>query len=72
MQININQVIQTIPETTERVHSIEFDRMLCRPPLEDSLLAQSAEHTQAIPAWTVFNINIKIMKGRGFCERETP
>ena len=66
VQININQVIQTIPETTQRARSIDFGWILCRRPLGDSLFALSAEHPQVIPAWTAFNI--KIIKGRGLRE----
>lgn len=66
MQININQVIQTIPETTQRARSIDFGWMLCRQPLEDSLFALSAENLQVIPAWTAFNT--KIMEGKGLRE----
>ena len=66
MQVNINQVIQTIPETTQRACSIDFGWILCRQPLEDSLFALSAQHPQVIPAWTAFYI--KIIKGRGLRE----
>lgn len=65
MQININQVIHNIPETTQRARSIDFGWMLCRQPLEDSLFAPAA-HPQVIPAWTAFNI--KIMEGRSLRE----
>ena len=66
VQININQKIQTIPETTQRAHSIDSGWMLRRQPLEDSLSALPAEHPQVIPAWTAFNI--KIIEGRGLRE----
>ena len=66
MRININQVIQTIPETTQRARLIDFGWILCRQPLEDSLFALSVEHPQVIPAWTAFNI--KIIEGRGLRE----
>lgn len=66
MQININQLIQNISETTQRACSIDFGWMLCRQPLEDSLFALCAEHPQVTPAWTAFNI--KIMGGRDLCE----
>ena len=66
VQININQVIQTIPETTQRARLIDFGWILCQQPLEDSLFALSAEHPQVIPAWTAFTI--KIIEGRGLRE----
>ena len=66
LQINLNQVIQSIPETTQIARRIDFAWMLCRQPLEDSLFAVSTEHPQVIPAWTAFNI--KIMEGRGLRE----
>ena len=66
MQININQVIQTTPETKQRACSIDFGWMLCQQPLEDSLFALPAEHLQVILAWIVFNI--KMMEGRGHYE----
>ena len=55
VRININQVIQAIPETTQRARLIDFGWILCRQPLEDSLFALSVEHPQVIPAWTAFN-----------------
>ena len=66
LQINLNQFIQSIPETTQRACSIDFAWTLCRQPFEDSLFALSAEHPQVIPAWTAFNI--KLMEGRGLRE----
>ena len=66
VRININQVIKTIPETTQRARLIDFGWILCQQPLEDSLFALSAEHPQVIPAWTAFNI--KIIEGRGLRE----
>ena len=66
MRININQVIQTITETTQRARLIDFGWILCRQPLEDSLFALSVEHPQVVPAWTAFNI--KIIEGRGLRE----
>ena len=56
VRININQVIQGIPETTQRARLIDFVWILCRQLLEDSLFALSVGHPQVIPAWTAFNI----------------
>ena len=59
IQIDVTQVLQTVPRVSEYARVIEFGWLLCRQPLEDTLFNPSDDEQQVIPAWTAFNVSLE-------------